>query len=80
MKALFKLSTNAHHLYCFLTKSSFCGRVSISSIHSMWLFSNIAFAAVNLMIPVLLGFSAVIVAEFLSFLVILYYLTTQRAK
>ncbi|WP_300763388.1 hypothetical protein [Helicobacter sp. UBA3407] len=62
-----------------MTKSSFFGG-SISSIYSMWLFSNIAFAAVNLMIPVLLGFGAVIVAEFLSFLVILYYLTTQRAK
>ncbi|TLD87999.1 hypothetical protein LS66_006720 [Helicobacter sp. MIT 03-1614] len=62
-----------------MTKSSFFGG-SISSIYSMWLFSNIAFAAVNLMIPVLLGFGVVIVAEFLSFLVILYYLTTQRAK
>ncbi|WP_300795201.1 hypothetical protein [Helicobacter sp. UBA3407] len=63
-----------------MTKSSCGGRLSISSIHCVWLFSNIAFAAVNLMIPVLLGFGAVIVAEFLSFLVILYYLTTQRAK
>ncbi|WP_158295431.1 hypothetical protein [Helicobacter hepaticus] len=49
-----------------MTKSSFFlgGGGSISSIYSMWLFSNIAFAAVNLMIPVLLGFGAVIVAEF----------------